>query len=59
MGAVSTGTALAVALLLGARGWAVLWVAGLLWFPCAVGVGAIAAWRYPPKLEPWDGRKIA
>jgi hypothetical protein len=42
----------------GARGWWILLWGVVLWFPCILLVGSITLRYFPPKLEPWDGRKI-
>lgn len=50
--------AVLIAVVAGARDWWIVLDSILLWFPCGLLVGSIALRCFPPKLEPWDGRKI-
>lgn len=57
-GYIALGMAFALAVILGARGlWIVFW-GFALWFPCILATGSITLRYFPPKLEPWDGKRF-
>jgi hypothetical protein len=57
-GIVATLVAVAAALAFGARGWHILLLVVVIWFPAAIVVASLSARLFPPRLEPWDGRKV-
>lgn len=57
-GYLALALACVIALAFGARGWWLLVWGLALWFPSILAIASVELRYFPPKLEPWDGRKV-